>query len=245
MALGLLLGCARGPNVQLLEKRAQLDMSCPIARLEHVRLDRLSYAVRGCGTQAVYTWVCPGASCTWALNTQSMLRPEPGAAAPSAEPATASVARLDVKKSADGHADLRLHLNGGGWSMHLRAQPGHDANEATLVVRVGHGPQECEVKLVADGVRLRTTAGPKQAKSGFVGHEFHVALPYADVQAMARGTRVLGRACDYEFMLSEEHVLRLREFVMRIHEEFAWDEQPVVPPATPAAEPKAGDPLVL
>jgi hypothetical protein len=67
-------------------------------------------------------------------------------------------------------------------------------------------------------------------------NEWRFGMSYDDVAAMAAAQRVVGRYCDVEITLAQIHVEKLREFVMRIREELALDEEPAPAPATPQGD---------
>jgi len=82
-AVVALSGCASsapGASMTQLQQRAQIDLSCPGAFLQHYRLDDRSQLVVGCQRQLVYVESCErirGAwRCTWRLDSPWLYAPQ-------------------------------------------------------------------------------------------------------------------------------------------------------------------------
>jgi hypothetical protein len=233
--------CACGASLYQLKSRAHEDLHCPTEEITTWNVDRRTLGARGCGREAIYIEQCSGdyhttEDCTWVLNTD--VRTDQNAAEPQAE-APSDRAELEEVRTNAGLKELRAFLFGKGWTLIARAVPKKDAGQARLLLRSELGTPTCEVKFVANGERLRVDATKHSVMKDY-RNEWRFGMSYDDVAAMAAAQRVVGRYCDVEITLAQIHVEKLREFVMRIREELALDEEPAPAPAAPKGDGAVG-----
>jgi hypothetical protein len=81
LAVLLVVGCSHGlvaASPARLEMRARHDLDCPVARLKTREIDDGTFAVGGCGREAIYVHRCDQlASCDWVLASRRQLHAPP------------------------------------------------------------------------------------------------------------------------------------------------------------------------
>jgi hypothetical protein len=113
------------------------------------------------------------------------------------------------------------------WTLYFAATPRTDGKIATVVWRIPktYPNQPCEIKLVADGIRValgeNTTLIERERSL-----DYQTTMPYDSLLALAKSVRVAGRLCGIEATLTDTQIDKIRELVVRIREEHAWDEEP-------------------
>jgi hypothetical protein len=232
LSMALCTGC--GATQKQLLNRAQSDLSCPSGSLQVVKMDSRTQQVLGCGQRATYISVCDnpsyGTGCTWVLDAHARTdqhASNPEVASVGGDPRTE--ARIEDGRAKDGSKQLKLFVRSGNdWMVYVKATPRTDAQVAALVWLLPrtHSPRECEIKFVADGERVALGAVTKvsERKSTI---DYQSSIPYASLMHIAKSERVAGRLCDVEIALTEAQLKKVRELVVRIREEQAWDEEPV------------------
>lgn len=230
----ILAGC--GASSVQLKRRAAADFGCDATSLTLSRLDSDTYQVSGCNQRATYVSSCYGnhsGNCSWILNSD-ISSDGPIAAAPArvAEQEEESQvvrqeARIESARAEDGSTKLKLFMKSYDWTLYFAATPRTDGKLATVVWRIPktHPKQDCEIKIAADGVRVElgeTTELIERKRS----LDYQTTMPYASLLTIAKSTRVAGRLCGVEATLTETQLDKVRELVVRIREEHAWDEEP-------------------
>ena len=225
LVLVAMLGAGCGASKGQLLRRASVDLECSQGELQIAALDGRTRQVNGCGRRAMYVSSCTGpyhsANCTWILN--AAIEPVSGAntvvvvATPAEQPR--EEARIEQDLARDGSKRLKLYLRGEGWMIYVRATPRTDLEQAALVWRVvdANPSRECQIKLVANGMPVEVRAETKKRVRKRVS-DYQSTLSYSSLLQMARSQRTVGQLCDSEVTLSETHLEKLREMVIRIRE---------------------------
>jgi hypothetical protein len=228
--LGLLLAVGCGASTHQLRTRAAIDLSCSGEKLRLHRVDRHTFQVTGCGTSGIFVSTCAGRHdpgyCTWVLNSAVSINAPAGPAM--AEPETPEIdAYIKTTRADDGSNKLELYMSSYDWTLYFGATPRTDGQVANAVWRIPmtYPNDECEIKLVADG--LRVDVGETRRIDRKSSYDYRATLPYASLLSLAKSARVSGRLCGIEATLTDTQIEKLRELVVRIREEHAWDEEPV------------------
>lgn len=228
---GLLLaaGCG-GASSQQLRARAALDLSCSGQKLRLHKVDAHTFQVTGCGTSGIFVSTCAGRHdphlCTWVLN--STVGHDAPAGPALAELETPKIdAHIKTTRTDDGSNKLELYMSSYDWTLYFGATPRTDGKIATVVWRIpmSYPNDECEIKLVADG--LRVELGETRRIDRKKSYDYKASLPYESLLSLAKSARVSGRLCGIEATLTGTQIEKIRELVVRIREEHAWDEEPV------------------
>jgi hypothetical protein len=228
----LLTAC--GASTKQLKSRAASDFGCPASDLSLQKIDRRTYQVSGCNQRGTYISSCNyenQTGCTWILNSgigdEATAPPQQREVAEAEAITSREDARIETGRAKDGSTQLKLYMRADRWMLYVGATPRTDGQLASIVWRVpkAYAAEECEIKLVADGARIEL-GGETTRSERDQAFDYKTTLPYGSLLAMAKGTRVAGRLCSVEATLSETQLAKLRELVVRIREEQAWDEEP-------------------
>jgi hypothetical protein len=229
LAVVAVLGSACASAGQQLRRRASVDFECSQEGLQLIKIDSLTFKVTGCGQSGTYVRACGGYQCTWVLNSDVKEAPsvaESVATADAKDPPPEE-ARIDTTRAEDGSTKLKLYMKSYDWTLYFAATPRTDGKIATVVWRIPktHQKKECEIKLVADGERIAIDEGVKLIERER-SYDYQTTMPYDSLLALAKSVRIAGRLCGVEATLTEAQIDKIRELVVRIKEEHAWDEEP-------------------
>jgi hypothetical protein len=221
-------GCASAGNQ--LAKQASIDLGCSRRGLDLYKVNNRTYQVSGCGYSVTYESTCAGRHdpnhCEWVMSDkQAPAQTEAPAIVPTAH--EESDARIETARGEDGSTKLKLYMSSYDWTLYFAATPRTDGKLATVVWRIPktYPNQQCEIKLAGDGVRVELGATTDRIERNR-SYDYQTTMPYASLLSLAKSSRIAGRLCGVEATLTDTQIARLRELVVRIREEHAWDEEP-------------------
>jgi hypothetical protein len=237
-------GCAN--RTRALIRRAAPDLQCDEEKVLVTAVDDRIYEARGCGNRAKYVHACDKRRrCGWIRHRPvDQLSPGgdgtymPGAPG-GALPTVRADARVETGRSSSGSKQLKLFLNmlPAPTMLYMIATPGYDAERATLMWRAPKAlPEaECVIQLAADGVAVPLgTETKRYTRSDSL--DYYTELPYASLAMISESSRVAGRLCTTEVVLSPTQLQKAREMLILVREEQAWKQPPAAPaPPAPAA----------
>jgi hypothetical protein len=108
-------------------------------------------------------------------------------------------------------------------SMHLQSVPSTENRKVWLGMRVWSMQakhKNCPLQLMVNGELLELAPPVYKHQRGY--EDVQVQISYDQLYSLAEGPRVVGRICDDEFRLIDQHIVILRELVSRIYEELSW-----------------------
>lgn len=218
-------GCFRNAALVRFEREHECTKDVAIKNL-----GAHAYRVSGCGRTVTY--VCHNRVCVTesddgggrsASHDEQDLPRTPGYVS-SAPPRNYDNVQdgVTATKSTGGRV-INAQFGNQSLSMHLQSVPSTENRKVWLGMRVwSMQPKHktCPLQLMVNGELLELAPPVYKHEKGY--EDVQVQISYEQLYALAEGPRIVGRICDDEFRLIDDHIAILRELVSRIYEELSW-----------------------
>ena len=126
---------------------------------------------------------------------------------------------VSTSSAAGASPALRLELENLTWVLEADAKDPTGPIRLRLLttVRPASGGTACPIKVLRDAEPVEL--GSVEHREDASEHEYRTQIAPTIVEQLGTAQRIVGKVCEQRFQLSEQHIAKLREFVLRVREE--------------------------